>query len=371
MKSWNLVQTAPLAVPPPLQGGKLISYFLFTRHGARAPLFNWSNYPVDQLKWIYGDTYTNKSNRRRIPIVNGTKYDFLKVPNQGRLLEIGVKQHENLGKLYHDYLTIRNKLLPSTNFDHSKIYIRSSVIPRAIESAASFLHGMYKPQNFTEKLCIETGKYGSDPLYPSSDTDNFYVEKTKQFIKTSKFQYRLSLIPKEIMSSIPKNPVSQMLAGDFIYCLLSTNLKLPKIIDDDNKRYQMMIHSNEKCFGSLYSLLNSNLTFGTTGFIEFLGKKAFKPVVEIFANHLKKFLNNETDVRFTLFSGHDITISSFLIALGIVNKEGIPPYASHFAAELWEKKNKRVIRFVINGDVIRINNSDSIDVDEFLIKYVE
>ena len=368
MKCWDLTQVAPLAVPQPLKGRKLISYFLFTRHGSRAPLFNWSDYPIDQLKWNYGDTYKNKSIKRRLPIVNGAEFDFLKVPEQGRLLLNGVQQHENLGKLYHNYLSIQNNLLP-TDYDPSKIYIRSSVIPRAIESAVSFLHGMYEPKTYTEKLLIETGQYGFDALYPSSELDDFYVQKTKEFISKSEFQYRLSLIPPEIKKVIPKNPVNQILAGDFIYCLLCNNFKLPKIIEDDNKRYQMMIHTNKKCFGSLYYLMNSNMTFGTTRFIEFVGKKAFRPIIELFVSHLKKFMDQKTEVRFTLFSGHDITISAFLIALGILNKEGIPPYASHLAAELWEKRNKRVIRFVINGEIIRLNNSESIDVDDFFKKY--
>lgn len=372
MNNWVSTQVAPLNVPPPLQGGKIISYFLFTRHGARAPLFNWSDYPVDQLKWEYGDTYKNKSIIRRIPVVNGSEYDFLKVSEQGRLLEAGVKQQENLGKLYYNYLSVQNNLLPrSNNYDLSKIYIRSSIVPRAIESAVSFLQGMYKPKSSTEKLFIQTGEPGNEILCPNSDSNDFFREQGELFMKSVKFQRRLSLIPQEIKNVIPKNRIDQILAGDFLYCLQFNGCKLPKIIEDDNERYRMMIHSKAKCFGSLYYLLNSNMSLATTGFIEFLGEKAFRPIIELFVSHLKKFMNNETKVKFTLFSGHDITISAFLLGLGIVNRDGIPPYASHLAAELWEMHGKRVLRFAVNGEVLCLNNSETIEVDDFLKKYVE
>lgn len=369
MKAWALTQAAPLSVPSPLQNGKLLSYFLFTRHGARAPLFNWSDYPVGILKWSYGESYKDKSIKRRIPIVNGKEYDFSKIPNKGRLLDIGVKQQEDLGKLYYNYLSVQNNLLPpSNNYDLSLIYIRSSVIPRAIESAVSFLQGMYQPKSNSENLSIETGQFGSEILCPNPDLNEFFKKKAKEFAQTTEFQQRISLIPQQIKNVIPNNQVDQLLAGDFPYCLQFNGYRLPKIIEDDNKRYQMMIHSNTDCFGSLFYFLNSNIAFYVSQFLEFVGKKAYWPIMELFVSNLKKFLDKKTEVKFTLFSGHDVTLSAFLLALGFINRDGVPPYASHLGAELWERKNKLELRFVINGEVLKIKNSETIEVEEFFKK---
>ncbi|KAK8839142.1 hypothetical protein M9Y10_032615 [Tritrichomonas musculus] len=369
MKGWAVTQEAPLTAPPLLHNGKLLSCYLFTRHGARAPLFYWSDYPADELNWSYGESYKDKSVKRRLPIVNGKEYDFSKVPNKGRLLDAGVKQQENLGKLYYNYLSEQTKLLPpSNNYDLSQIYIRSSVIPRAIESAVTFLHGMYNPRTNLEKLSIETGQFGSEILCPNPDLNDFFKQKAKLYSQTPEFQKRISLIPQQIKNSIPDNQVDQLLAGDFPYCLQFNGYRLPKIVEDDNKRYQMMVHSKTECFGSLFHFLNSNIAFYVSGFLEFVGEKAYRPVMELFVSHLKKFLDKKTEVKFTLFSGHDVTLSAFLLSLGIINRDGVSPYASHLAAELWERQNKLLLRFAINGEVLKIKNSETIEVEEFLKK---
>lgn len=365
MKNWALTQSAPLVVPQPLFNGKLVSYYLFTRHGARAPLFNWSDYPIENLKWDYGQKIEAP---HRIPIVNGKKFNFSNVPQKSRLLFSGVKQQENLGKLYQNYLLNQNNF----QLDFSQIYVRSSVIPRAIESAFSFLNGMYKPTKSTEKLFIETGQFGSEILCPNPDLNDFFKGKAKEYSKTVEFKERIDLIPSEIKNVIPDNQVDQLLAGDFPYCLQFNGFKLPKQIEDDNKRFRMMMNdSKSDSLGSLFYFLNTNIAFYVTGFIDFVGKKAFGPIVNLFADHLKKFLDRKTDVKFTLFSGHDVTLSAFLLAFGIKNNDGVPPYASHLAAELWERDNKLVLRFVMNGEVLNINNSDTVGVDDFLKKYID
>lgn len=372
MKGWVTNLVAPLSVPPPLRNAKLVSYFLFTRHGARAPIYPWSNYPLDQVKWKYGESYKNKSINRRIPIVNGVEVDFSKNAKSGRLLDIGIQQQESLGKLYYNYLVVQNNLLPHEDqYDLSKIFIRSSVSPRCVESASSFLQGMYNPKSSNEKLFIQTGKFGDEILCPHPELNEYYIKKSKIFQQTEEFRRRVSLIPQEIKDMFPNNEFTQLLAGDFPYCLKFNGYQLPKIIEEDNKRYQKITNRNSPCYGELYRLLASNLAYYSTGFIDFVGRDAYGPIFQLFNSHLKKFLNKETDVKFTLFSGHDVSISGFLVGLGIVNKEAVPPYASHLGAELWEANSQLSFRFTLNGEVLKIGNSDTIEIEQFINKYLE
>ena len=51
--------------------------------------------------------------------------------------------------------------------------------------------------------------------------------------------------------------------------------------------------------------------------------------------------------------------------------ESVPPFSSHLGAELWETKSQLVLRFSMNGEVINIENSDTIEVEKFIKKYVE
>lgn len=372
MKGWVSTRVAPLAVPSPLRNGTLLSYYLFTRHGARAPIFTWSNYPADQIEWKSGEIYNNKSIKRRIPIVNGKEVDFSKSPKSGRLLDAGIQQHENLGKLYYNYLAVQNKLLPLENeYDLSKIFIRSSVSPRCVESGVSFLHGMYKPKSEGEKLYIQTGQFGREILCPHPELLTF-VKEGQIFKENKEFKRRISLIPQEIKDMFPNKEMVQLLAGDYPYCLEFNGNKLPKIIEDDNKKCQIMSNNNNSPFiGDLYRILLSNLAYYSTGFINFAGRITYKQIFKLFGKRLKMFLNKEADAKFTLFSGHDCTISGFLAGLGFVNLDSVPPFASHLGVGLWELNSKLVLRFAINGEVLNIDHSETMEVEKFLTKYVE
>ena len=163
----------------------------------------------------------------------------------------------------------------------------------------------------------------------------------------------------------------QLLSGDFPYCLEFNGYKLPKIVEDDNKIYQLSNNNKYPNIGNLYRLLLSNLAYYSTGFINFAGRITYKPIFDLFGDRLKKFLNKESKAKFTLFSGHDCTISGVLAGFGYVNLDSVPPFASHLCAEHYEMKSQLVLRFSLNGDVFDVDHSDTIEVEKFLKKYVE
>lgn len=66
-------------------------------------------------------------------------------------------------------------LLPE-EFNPSNIFIRSSYVERCVESAASFMEGMYPIQKGNETLNITTGNRDNEPL-------SIYMLKNDETIK--------------------------------------------------------------------------------------------------------------------------------------------------------------------------------------------
>jgi hypothetical protein len=69
-------------------------------------------------------------------------------------------------------------------------------------------------------------------------------------------------------------------------------------------------------------------------------------------------------------SGHDVTITIVLIALGYVDLQGWPPFRSHLAIELYDAKVP-ILRFVYNGKVLKVNGEDVITLPKFKMMIVE
>ena len=215
-----------LAHPEPVSGGYLLMLFLITRHGARSPSQDWAQ--KEYLgKWNCGNVFNTGYWRK--PIVNGQEmpifrynpnnveyltdedkekatsfFDLSKIeykvsfppscPN-GNLLDEGVDQLVSLGKLYRHYLVDLVKFLPQ-KYDPKNVYVRSSFVPRCVESAVAIINGMYPPENNSEILNITTGKYRNEPLCPYSESNDEFVELSKEFIKKDDFKQRKEFFQK-------------------------------------------------------------------------------------------------------------------------------------------------------------------------------
>lgn len=230
------------------------------------------------------------------------------------------------------------------------------------------MHGRYKPRKQGEKSIIQTGDSQTEIFCPHPTLNDFYRNLTNKFIHTDDFRTRFSLIPDAIKKMFKLHPVDYLLLGDFPLTLQFNNFQLPSMIEEDNKRSRFLSGQPN---GSLYGLLLSNLAYFSTGYVNYCGKDASGPIFNFLGDRIRKFLNNETKAKFSLFSAHDITISCVLTRLGYVNLKCVPPYASHLAVELWDTKYRQVLRFVMNGEPIKVNGLPTIDVQSFLQEFTE
>lgn len=391
-----------LAHPEPVSGGSLLLLFLITRHGARSPSQDWA-----QKEYVGTWNCGNRFNDGfwRTPIVNGkempifknnpNKIEFLtdedkqkassffdlskneyrvafppSCPN-GNLLDEGVDQLVSLGKLYYHYLVEVNKFLPK-KYDQKNIFVRSSFVPRCVESAVSIINGMYPPENDSEILNIVTGQYRNEPLCPYSESNDEFEELSKEFIKKDEFKKR-----KEYFQKLKKlhshlnmkigGDMDNLIVADFLNCFRCSNNELPfppypsteKQHEKNNKEDDVIINDQ------IFDKLMSNMAYWEAGFLNFSGKIAYMPIFDLIMNHIDKlFAMDESTAKFILFSGHDVSISAVLNALGYVDFVAPPPFASHLSVELWQL-DKPHLRFVFNGKVLQFRGKDLTPLNEF------
>ncbi|OHS97988.1 histidine acid phosphatase [Tritrichomonas foetus] len=362
--------SGPLRLPIPVKGATLLSLFLFTRHGARAPADVYGR--ADKIgNWSCGTIYS-KFPLRRIPIVNSEilsnfyeqspeKVNFPPLCQNGQLTDLGVEQHENLGKLYRKYLIDETHLL-SNEFNPNEIYLRTSFIQRCIESSLNLLHGMYPP-NKDENLYINitTGAYMNEPLCPYHRSTPKFKELTVDFLKTPEFlerkrfldNYKINIFKVMNITNIKHDEIMYLFPGDFLNCYRCSNQELP--LDE----------SQNEIDDVLFAQLMSNMAFYEAGYFKFVGNLAYQPIFQLMDDEIEKILTKQKQTKFTLFSGHDTTLSAILVGLGYDDLIAPPPFASHLAVELWLEHGEHYLRFVYNGDIIDYQGKRMIPLDEF------
>ena len=93
---------------------------------------------------------------------------------------------------------------------------------------------------------------------------------------------------------------------------------------------------------------------------------AAAPMRQIIDNMEKAIKNDQ--FKFSLMSGHDTTLGSILVMLGILDRDVVPQYASHLAVELFTNSEQKFLRFTFNGDVLKIPHfgEELVPYDDFV-----
>lgn len=350
---------APLITPSPVVNATLISLLLFTRHGSRTATQSSWGYSQDQLTgWECGHRHLDPLHRTAV--VNGVPTSFVYNESQnyvfssschaGALLDKGFDQQESLGKLYRDYL-INQKVLPE-KYDPSLIKIRSSFVPRCVESAIGFMQGLYPPESEGEILNITTGNEKDEPLCPYAGSTPETYKKALEWTEQEWFKKRHSestAIHNKLVEPYNvtvKIPLELMLLGDH-FNVLKCNNKPMTFVDEE-----------------MYSHMLSDVAIFESGFFGYAGNLTYGPIWELIMNAIDRYYGLEEKARFYLFSGHDVTVSALLAGLGYIDLVAPPPYASHFAVEIWYTTRPH-LRFVFNGDVVPVDGQDLVPLTEF------
>ncbi|KAH0790023.1 histidine acid phosphatase [Histomonas meleagridis] len=344
-------------VPPVVPNATLLTLLLFTRHGARVPFQHWES-PDVKYEWHCGENYYKRNHR--IPLVNGVptnfsynsseKHSFGPSCNDGSLLDQGVQQHINLGASFRKYLVDQTHLLPE-QFNSQLIYVRSSYALRCIESGVAFIDGLYPPLSEGETLYVKTNDPDNEPLSPSP---TIFKKKIIEFRDTDYVKNHIERFDRmmqpvaDYFNITFHDPFEKILLGDFVNTFRCNEQPYPNDLVDP----------------LLDMMLNDSAVF-VDGFPRYVQPDTDKPLIELLLNEIDAFYSGNKKSKFTLLSGHDMTLAILLFGIGCEELDVPPPFASHISVEIWRLENIDYIRFVFNGDIIPLKGKDMIPYKEF------
>ena len=350
---------APLATPPPIPNATLLSLFLFTRHGARTSSRRWEKSPERLGTWECGHRHLLPNHRTAI--VNGVKmdlafnasqtYSFPPSCDEGALLDEGFDQHVSLGKLYRRYLVDNTRLLPE-KFNPDLVQVRASHYKRCVESAVGFMQGLYEPEGPGEELNITTGNETHEVLCPFVAAGPEFVKAAMSWSETDEFKEWVA-DADEVVAALNKD-----------FNITYDHIVEYLLIGGYFMTYKCHGDSIEPVDDALYAKLIANMAYFEAGYLNYSKPLGDAPIWKLVFDEVDSYYGLETQTKFSLFSGHDVTLAALLVSLGLVDYTSPPPFASHLAVEVWYTTRPH-IRIVYNGQVVPVNGRDLTPLSEF------
>ncbi|MBF0543947.1 MAG: histidine-type phosphatase [Candidatus Riflebacteria bacterium] len=302
---------------------KLLFAVTLIRHGDRTPLHD---IITDPYKWEIG---------------------------KGELTPLGMNQERKLGSELRKRYVDELKLL-TPNYVNSSIYALATDFNRTIQSAQSFLLGLYPP-GFGPKL--QNGIPALPAAYQPipirtlpARVDNFllaYGVRTDKFNKMcEKYVFSTEFWKKENNKYKDKLESWSKIFGVKIDSIND----LGKIGDNLNVRNRYGVPfpqglSNDDA----QTIINLAAWFMAQQYKpKVIGNFIGSEFLFKLKDEMERVLNGKQEYKFFLYSGHDTSILPVMSALG-VPLDMNPPYASHIDFELYIDNGKHFVKVMFNG----------------------
>ena len=284
---------------------------------------------------------------------------FGELTDKGR--ETAFALGQRLRHLYVDQL----KHMPSLISSSDSIYLRSTPLPRALESVQQAFWGMYPLTARTAPFpppTIVTRTPADETLFPNEGNCRRFNQLSRAFAQraadkwndTEEMKYINRLISAWMPRSSPKVAVDShpRLSGimDTINASLAhgpmTRLP-PEFYDSKVREYIEKIGVDE-----WYSGYNESREYRTLGIGALMGDIVERMTASIEHSGLTAHeiggedgqmghgRAGETTIKFAMSGCHDTTIAGVLSSLGAFNGESWPPFTSHIALELFREKDQ-------------------------------
>jgi hypothetical protein len=114
----------------------------------------------------------------------------------------------------------------------------------------------------------------------------------------------------------------------------------------------------------------NDTAFCGAGFASRYPEDEIGSIWRVLLKEIDELLSGNSRTRFWLNTGHDVTITAILVALGYVNLSGWPPYRSHLAVELYDG-DVPSLRFVYNGKILLVGGQDRVSLPRFKMMIAE
>lgn len=242
---------------------------------------------------------------------------------RGQLTKRGAEQHFALGQAFRKLYIEKQHLLHPRKLDRKHVYLRSTDVPRTLQSALNFVAGAF-PDTLADVIGISTLDRDTETADPSWRFCPALHRQLVLFEQSGTYRnYRRNKLEPIIekyaalwnVSSINTNALNDELRGHFCH-----HFALPLSLND-----AYLIEAATRHLKNLVTMHTLRLYVGF-----FL-----QDVVETIANKTR---------RFNLLSAHDTTVRALLHALarGEDPRMPWPPYASHLAFERWRDPSGRL-----------------------------
>ena len=295
---------------------------------------------------------------------------------KGELTALGMNQQNELGSELRKRYIDKFKLL-SPKYANNDIYARSTDFNRTIQSAESFLSGLYPlglgpvlangtpalPAAY-QPIPIRTLPVPMDNLLLAHDAqiDKFnkmcekYVYSSDEWkVEESKYLGKFKSWSNILGSNI-QSIKDLFNIGDNLNVRERNGVPFPKGLSDEDAK--TIIYLSDWLQAQQFKPKQIGNFFGN----EFLVK---------LREDMQKAINNTQQYKYILYSGHDSSILPVMSALG-VPLDLNPPYASHIDFELYRDDNSYYVQVLFNGNSVVLSGEDMSKCSfENFIKVVE
>ncbi|KAK0748737.1 histidine phosphatase superfamily [Apiosordaria backusii] len=262
--------------------------------------------------------------------------------DMGTLTDLGRQTTYNLGLRLRDLYISRLRFLPSEITSTTQFYLRTTPVPRALESLQQTFTALYPPSTRLPSAStpvIITRAHADETLYPNDANCRRFAALSRAFAQraadrhnnTPDMEYLSHLYSKWM------DPPGQKVAVDSrprLSGIMDTinatyahgpQTRLPKEFYDERAREIIERVGVEEWFQG-YRESREYRALGIGGLMGDLVGRMVGAVEN----------KGEEDVKFGLHGCHDTTLAGVLASLGAFETEKWPPFTSHVAVELFK-----------------------------------
>ncbi|VDK84224.1 unnamed protein product [Onchocerca ochengi] len=248
----------------------------------------------------------------------------------GNLTKIGAEQAEYLG------LLLQHRYFQSKNITSKQIYIRSTDVPRTIETAGYVLKGMSFSNvsvNVETTTNIDTA---GNPFFDCPVASQYVLDQKEDYFLRENFSEIYELMQREL--NYNDEPYRLF---DTLNCLKAHDLALPEWLDD-SELYEKLRFLSWRGVEALFGLGPYNDELQR----KIRGGSSLRGIVSRIAckvNYSDWVSVDFCDEKFYGLSAHDMTIAALLSTFSDINailgKVPLIDYGANIAFEIWRIDN--------------------------------
>lgn len=311
-----------------------------------------------QEKLIFAIDIIRHGDRAPVVDVPNASYHWKK-EELGQLTARGMQQEYLLGANQRKMYIDTYHLLPP-NYSAGTLYVRATDLDRTLMSAQSFLLGLYPlgtgPMLPDSKQPALPSAFQPIPIHTiAQDRDNLLVvpinspkfqKCLKQYIySTPEWKHKIvELKPKFAAWSKATgisitDPFQLISIGDTLNVDQLYHVPLPAGLTSEDAK--QIIDTRHWGFVTIFKSRE-------------IGRKVGNNLLKVIANYFQQASQGKTQLKYVLFSGHDLTQLALLSAMSVPLNEA-PPYASDLNFSLFDEGNQQYyVKIRYNGKPIVI-----------------